>query len=149
MAYYFRTPVEPAFAIMTALKNIEELPDLCGHVRCRAGGKYLVMPLSPEARAEKTRELEKLILAAQTKHLLAYDVSKIGADYWASCLDAALGMNQDDVESEATLAMDFLVGTAEENDTISGLQYYAVVGFDTPEGAAAFVKNFQDRDIIV
>lgn len=149
MAYYFRTPVEPGFAFATALKSIEELPNLYGHVRCRADELHVVLDLSPEARAENLREFKTLTMAAQTKHLLAYDISEIGRDYWASCLDAATGANQDEVMSEATLAMDFLVGDAEANDTISGLRCYAVVGFDTPEGAAAFVKNFQDRDIIV
>jgi hypothetical protein len=149
LAYYFRTPVDPGSAFATALKSIEELPNLCGHVRCRADELYVVLDLSPEERSENLREFQTLILAAQTKHLLAYDISEIGADYWASCLDAATGANQDEVMSEATLATDVMVGNAEADGAVSKFSYYTVVGFDTPEGAAAFVKNFQDRDIIV
>lgn len=149
MAYYFRTPVEPGFAFATALKSIEELPNPCGHIHCRAGELDVVLNLSPEARADNLREFKTLILATQTKHLLAYDISEIGRDYWASCQDAAFGANQDEVESEATMALEIVVGNAEANDTMTNFSYHVVVGFETPKGAASFVKNFQNRDIIV
>lgn len=140
MANYFSRPANPTLAMTAVFRSIEEFPKLCGRVRCVGKGLSTGFSLEAGKRDSHFSDFSTLMMAAQTKPLLAYDLSELGQEHWASVLAAAQGTNRDGKASEAIMAIDAFIGDEDDTGSTANWIYYVFISFETQAAGADFGK---------